>query len=182
MNGPRELLAALLQYVAASTAAVQSATAWVQWRIVYPLTDTVGSWIVQVDAVMQQFVLGYVLLVQRFIVGYVQTLEHLFLPVFNDMAMATFSTMDAVTVVALYSVYVWTEPAIQFVQSVIPVPSVETLIEGDVPGGVTVWLVVLFALATYAFVYYQYPTHEDWVATVFSIVLPFLSQWLWKSD
>lgn len=98
------------------------------------------------------------------------------------MTMATFSTMDAATVVAIYSVYVWTDTAIQMIQSAIVLPSVELSIEGDVPGGIVVWLLAAFALVTYAFVYHQYPTHKDWVVDVFSIVLPLLTQWLWKSD
>ena len=109
-------------------------------------------------------------------------LFHPFPPVFNNMIIATVSTMDAMTVVAIYSTYVWPDVVIQTIQSTMALPSIELSIEGDVPGGIAVWLVVAFALVTYAFVYHQYPTHEDWVANVLSIVLPFLSQWLWKSD
>lgn len=92
--------------------------------------------------------------------------------------------MDTVTVIAIYSLYVWTDAVVQAVQMVLnaQAPSTEALPEIEVPGGIVVWLVAVIALVTYAFVYRHYPTHEDWVSTVFSIVLPFLSRWLWKSD
>lgn len=200
MNGPRELFTALLQYVTTLTAAIFSVTVWMHWHLVYPVTSTVESQFYRFNVVMQQnllgleqFVIGYVLPVERFVmsyvltaeqvvIGYVQTIEYLFLPLLNDMVMATFSTMDAMIVVAIYSAYVWTDVVIQTVQSAMALPPVELSIEGDVPGGIAVWLVVAFALVTYAFVYHQYPTHEDWVATVFSIVLPLLTRSLWKSD
>lgn len=102
----------------------------------------------------------------------------------NDAAVVTFSAMDTVTVIAIYSLYVWTDAVVQAVQMVLnsQVPSTEALPEIEVPGGIVVWLVAVIALVTYVFVYRHYPTHEDWVSTVFSIVLPFLSRWLWKSD
>lgn len=200
MNGPRELFAALLRLATASTAAIFSVTVWMHGHLVYPVTSTVESQLYRFNVVMQQnllgmeqvimgyvlpverFVMGYVLTAEQVVIAYVQTLEHLVLPLFNDMAMATFSTMDAMTVVAIYSVYVWTDVVIQTVQSAMTLPSVELSIEGDLPGGIAVWLVVVFALVTYAFVYRQYPSHQEWVGTVLSFVLPLLTRSLWKSD
>lgn len=102
--------------------------------------------------------------------------------VLNDAAMATFSAMDTLAVLAAYSVYVSIDAVLQVIQSGPPLPSGDVSIDVEVPGGITVWLVLLFALATYALVYRQYPSHQDWVGTVFSFVLPFLSRWLWNSD
>lgn len=176
MDGARELFAAL-------TTVFLSASAWVHWHVVYPLGVTVESVMQQVAGVVQQAAVLNAQVMQQIgmLTGQgMQHVVHLFLPVVDEAAMMTFSTMDALTVVTVYSLYVWTDAVIQTVHSAMALPSAEISIEGDVPGGIAVRLVVAFALVTYAFVYHQYPTHEDWVATVFSIVLPLLYQSLWR--
>lgn len=182
MNGPRELFTALLQHVITLTAALLFATAWVHGHVVYPLGVTVESVMQQVAGVVEQAAVLNAQVMQQIgllIEQGVQHVVHLFLPVLDAAAMMTISTMDVLTVVTIYSLYVWTDAVIQTVHSAMALPSIEISIEGDVPGGIAVWLLVAFALMTYAFVYHQYPTHKDWVATVFSIVLPLLYQSLW---
>lgn len=152
MNGPRELFTALLRLVTGLTVTIIAVTAWIHWHFVYPVTRTVESWIYQFGSVMQQGTLQS----EQFSLLMAPQLNHLFHPfpsVFNGMTMATVSTMDAMTVVAIYSMYVWPDVVIQTIQSAMELPSVELSIEGDVPGGIAVWLVVAFALVTYAFVY-----------------------------
>ena len=185
MNGPRELFTVLLQHVTTLAAALLFATAWVPWHVVYPLGVTVESVMQRVAGVVEQAAVLNAQVMRQIgllIEQGVQHVVHLFLPVLDEAAMMTFSTMDAMTVVAIYSMYVWTDVVIQTVHSAMALPSIELSIKGDVPGGIAVWLVVAVALVTYAFVYRQYPSHQEWVGTVLSFVLPLLTRSLWKSD
>ena len=175
MNEPRKLVAALLWITAALTTVVLTAHAIVYWRVMQPLTQMVTY---EIIPVIETAAVLYAEVIQE--------ISQLLFPVLNDMAMVTGSTMNAATVITVYSLYVWTDIAIQTVQAVtvfsFTVSSYEIPIKGNVPGGIAVWLLILFALSTYAFVYHQYPSHEDWIASVISIVLPLLTRSLWKSD
>lgn len=167
MDRPRDLLAYLLQLVTIISATTIAAMLWINRYVMYPAMAVADPVMYQLTRIVEQVILQ---------------LAQFTMLVMNDVAGITASTMDTLTVVVIYSIYVWTGAVIQTLQAAAQLPSTEVAIDIEVPGGVTVWLVVLFAVMTYAFVYRQYPSHEDWVSTVVSIVLPFLSRWLWKSD
>lgn len=111
-----------------------------------------------------------------------EAVAHPVMLVMNEVTLVMVSTMDSATFLTAYIVYVWIDAVFQIVQTLPGLPSAETVTDVEVPGGVAVWLLVLLALATYGFVYHQYPTHKDWVGTVLALLLPHLSRELRKSD